>query len=146
MRVGQFLQNAGHRVISCRPEDTVQTAASLLTANRIGAMPVCDANGKLVGVLSERDIVRGLSERPAEVLRLLVSDLMTSNVITENTDTDMCDTMPVMAKNRFRHLPILDDGRLVGMISIRDSLAVQLQERELEAGVLRDNVIAARYR
>ncbi|HHI82461.1 MAG TPA: CBS domain-containing protein [Rhizobiales bacterium] len=96
--------------------------------------------------MSERDIVRGLSERPAEVLRLLVSDLMTSNVITENTDTDMCDTMPVMAKNRFRHLPILDDGRLVGMISIRDSLAVQLQERELEAGVLRDNVIAARYR
>ena len=146
MRVGQFLQNAGHKVITCRPEDTVQTAASLLHAHRIGAMPVCDAQGKLVGVLSERDIVRSFSERPTEILNLKVSDLMTSSVITESPDTDMCDTMKVMAKNRFRHLPIIDQGRLTGMISIRDSLAVQLQERELEAGVLRDNVIAARYR
>ncbi len=146
MRVGQFLQTQGHRVISCRPEDTAQTAASLLSSNRIGALPVRDANGALVGVLSERDIVRGMSENPAGVLNFKVSDLMTENVITASSDDEMNDLMKVMSNNRFRHLPILENGELIGMISIRDSLAVRLQESELEAGVLRDNVIAARYR
>ncbi len=146
MRVGQFLQQNQSRLISCRPEDTVQAAATIMSSNRIGAMPVRDINGDLVGVISERDLVRGFSDHPSGVLQFSVADLMTREVITCAPETEMSETMATMARHGFRHLPVVEAGELVGMISVRDSLAELLKERELEANVLRDNVIAARHR
>ncbi len=146
MRVGQFLQQHQSRVLTCRPEDTIQAVATILSSNHIGAMPVCDSAGKLVGVISERDLVRGFSDNPAKVLQFTVEDLMTRKVVTCAPDVEICDTMPTMARHRFRHLPVVDGEELVGMISVRDALGESLRETELEANVLRDNVIAARYR
>ena len=146
MKIAAFLEKHQPSIISCRRADTLQAAATLLYSNRIGAMPVVDSNGKLVGVLSERDIVSALSQRPHEVLKLYVRDVMSSPPVTANLDEDMCAAQRRMMHHKFRHLPVVDDtGNLKGMLSIRDALEVELRDKELEAAVLRDNVISARY-
>ena len=147
MKVREFLEKNQPRIIVCRRSDTLQGAATLLFTSRIGAMPVVDANGSVVGILSERDIVSALSQRPNEILKLKVGDVMSSPAITCNENDDMCDAMRVMMNHKFRHLPVVDNqGNLRGMLSIRDCFAMQLQDKELEANVLRDSFIAARYR
>jgi len=145
MKVGQYLCETQNRPILCRPEDTVQSVADLLTSHHIGALPVRDSDGRLVGVISERDLVRALSSNPAGVQGCKVIDLMTANPVTCTPETRMDEAMTTMAGRGFRHMPVVDGEAIVGMISMRDSLSVQLGERELEASVLRDNVIAARY-
>lgn len=146
MNVGNYLERAQQLVIACRPEDTVQSAATLLSAKRIGAMPVRNAEGRLVGILSERDIVRAFAQVSCDMNQMLVGDLMSRNVITCTPETTMAEASQLMSKHRFRHLPVLEDATLVGIISIRDALEVQLQGKELEANVLRDISIASRVR
>jgi len=145
MNVRTFLQQNQAQLLSCRSEDTIQTVAGILSSNRIGAMPVCNVTGNLVGIISERDLVRGFAEKPTILLNLLVKDLMTAKVITCDLEMEMGDAMAIMGQHSIRHLPVIEAGSPMGMLSIRDCFAVQLQERELEASVLRDNVIAARY-
>lgn len=145
MNVRSFLQQNQTQLLSCRSEDTIQTIAGVLSGNRIGAMPVCNATGQLVGIISERDLVRGFAEKPTILLSMLVKDLMTTKVITCDLEMEMGDAMAIMGQHSIRHLPVVEAGSAMGMLSIRDCFAVQLQERELEASVLRDNVIAARY-
>ena len=146
MKITEFLQNHQHKIVSCRRADTLQAAASLLYSNRIGAMPVVDSSGKLVGVLSERDIVSALSQRPSELMKLRVRDVMSAPPVTAQCEAEMDDAMKLMISHKFRHLPIIDEqGRLRGMLSIRDCLAMQLHDKELEANVLRDSFIAARF-
>lgn len=145
MNVRSFLQQNQTQLLSCRSEDTIQTIAGVLSGNRIGAMPVCNATGQLVGIISERDLVRGFAEKPTILLSMLVKDLMTTKVITCDLEMEMGDAMAIMGQHSIRHLPVIEAGSPMGMLSIRDCFAVQLQERELEASVLRDNVIAARY-
>ena len=146
MKVREFLEQNQPRIIVCRRADTLQAAATMLFTSRIGAMPVVDSGGNVVGILSERDIVSALSQRPNEILKLRVGDVMSSPAITCNENDDMCDAMRVMLSHKFRHLPVVDtQGQLRGMLSIRDCLAMQLRDKELEANVLRDSFIAARY-
>jgi len=146
MKVTEFLENHQHKIVSCRRADTLQAAASLLYSNRIGAMPVVDSTGRLVGILSERDIVSALSQRPHEILKLRVRDVMSSPAVTTQCEADMDEAMQLMMSHKFRHLPVVDaEGRLRGMLSIRDCLAMQLRDKELEANVLRDSFIAARF-
>ncbi len=145
MKVREFLEHHQQRMISCRRSDTLQGAATLLFSNRIGAMPVLDANGNLVGVLSERDIVAAFSQQAQDMMQLRVGDVMSSPPITCQLDDDMAQAMQVMMHHKFRHLPIVDEeGKLKGMLSIRDCLAMQLRDKELEASVLRDSFLAAR--
>ena len=147
MKVREFLEQHQQKTIACRRADTLQSASMLLYSNHIGAMPVVDSQGNLVGILSERDIVSALAQRPHELMRLRVSDVMSSPPITCNIDDDMCDAMRVMLSHKFRHLPVIDNqGQMQGMLSIRDCLAMQLRDKELEANVLRDSFIAARFR
>jgi len=147
MKVREFLQQQQQRTIACRRSDTLQSAAMLLYSNRIGALPVLNADGDLVGILSERDIVSAIAQRPQQLMSLRVSDVMSSPPVTCQVEDDMCHAMRVMLNHKFRHLPIVDAaGNLQGMLSIRDSLAMQLKDKELEANVLRDSFIAARFR
>jgi len=131
-------------VISCRPEDSVKSAATLLATNKIGAMPVLDDNGALVGLLSERDVVRGLSMPNLDIMRVHVADLMSRNPVTCDKEDSMEHAMKLMNRYRFRHMPVMDGDRLFGMLSIRDTLEDMLHEKELEANVMRDISIAAR--
>lgn len=132
--------------ITCRPEDTIQTAAILLHTKLIGAMPVVDAAGKVVGMFGERDIVRAFASRKPDVADMLVGDLMSKNVISCTTGTTVIEAMDIMKRNRIRHVPVIENDKLLGIVSIRDTLEELRQHAELEASVMRDISIAARAR
>jgi CBS domain-containing protein len=144
MKVREYLATVKRVIITCRPEDTIETAATLLATNQIGAMPVRDANGRIVGMFSERDIVRAFSQRGPEVGRLLVADLMATRLTVCTPEDTMVTARKLMKANRIRHLPVMDDGRLAGLLSISDVLEVILQDTDMEMHVLRDHVIAVR--
>jgi len=144
MQVKDYLAAIKRVIITCRPEDTIETAATLLATNHIGAMPVRDADGRIVGMFSERDIIRAFSQRGKEVQRLLVGDLMSTALIVCTPDDAMVTARKLMKANRIRHLLVMQDRRLVGLLSISDVLEVILRDTDMEVHVLRDHVIAVR--
>jgi CBS domain-containing protein len=144
MKVREYLSTLKRVVITCRPEDTVETAATLLVTNQIGAMPVRDANGRIVGMLSERDIMRGFSQQGTQIDRLLVGDLMAKKLITCTPDDAMVAARKMMKINRVRHLLVMEDDHLVGLLSISDVLEAILQDTDLEVHILRDHALARR--
>ncbi len=147
MTVDKVLNKLGQDLVTCRPEDTVETFAQLLARHRIGAMPVRDFNGNLVGIVSERDIVRAFAKKGGDDIRTLnVQDIMTDRVLTVEPSDTLERARQLMTKNGVRHLPVVKDRKIVGILSIRDMLETRLEETELERNVLRDNVIAARVR
>jgi CBS domain-containing protein len=146
MKIGMYLDRIGQKLISCDPGDSIQSVARALTKHRIGAMPVLQAGGRMVGIISERDLVRGFSEHATSVLGLRARDLMTRNVVTCGLDDTLSCACKLMKEHGFRHMPIVENGSVRGIISVRDLLEDRLKEKELEINVLRDTVIAARYR
>lgn len=144
MKVREYLATLKRVIITCRPEDTIETAATLLATNHIGAMPVRDASGRIVGMFSERDIVRAFSQRGKEVGRLLVGDLMATKLIVCAPDDTMVTARKLMRANRIRHLLVMEDDRLVGLLSVTDVLEVILHDADMEMHVLRDHIIAVR--
>ena len=110
------------------PDETISKVAAILSELNIGALPVCDQSGDLIGIISERDIVRGFSENGDKLSDLKVSNLMTSEVITCRLEDNVNEIMEVMNKCGFRHLPVLDDDRLYSIISSRDVMAAILEE------------------
>ncbi len=145
MNISDVIREQKNLVI-CRPEDTVQTAAVLLHTNFIGALPVVDAAGKLVGIFGERDIVRAFAARKPRLEDMRVADLMTVRVVTCTRATSVLEATALMKRNRIRHLPVVEDGKLVGIISIRDTLEILRRQAEEHANVMRDISIAARAR
>jgi CBS domain-containing protein len=144
MKVKDYLATLNRVVITCRPEDTVETAATLLATNHIGAMPVRDADARIVGMFSERDIIRGFSQLGRDVQRLLVRDLMSNRLIACSPDDAMVTARKLMKANRIRHLPVMDEGHLAGLLSISDALEAILQDADMEVHILRDHAIAMR--
>ena len=145
MDVQGLLKVKGDRVVTTYPEATIQTIAGRMTREGIGAIVVVSpADDRIAGIISERDIARALSEHGAELLKLHVADVMTRSVRTCTPQDSVKHVMTVMTHNRIRHLPIIDDRRLCGIISIGDVVKNRLQEKELEVNVLRDTCITAR--
>jgi len=143
MQVRHILQGKGRDVVAIASNATVCDAAKLLTEKRIGALVVRDKNGTLIGIISERDLVRAISKGGAPAFGELVSEHMTPNPET----CAECDTvemvMEVMTRGRFRHVPVLDgDMRLCGMISIGDVVKTRIAETVSEAAALRDYISA----
>ncbi|MDR3518371.1 MAG: CBS domain-containing protein [Azospirillaceae bacterium] len=138
MKIADLLVDKGRIVISISPGDTIAAAARLLLEKGIGAIVVRDRLGKLVGILSERDIVRGLALQGGVVTTLKVADLMTTAVTTGTPQDTVKDVMETMTLRRIRHLPVVDNGALIGVISIGDVLKSRLEERGQEVAVLRD--------
>ena len=146
MKIETYLESISQKVVTCRPEDTVQAIAELLSRNRIGAMPVCDEHNNLIGIISERDIVKALADHEGCVTDKRVADLMTNDVITARPEQTLDDAMSIMSRYKFRHLPVVKGRKVHGMLSIRDALEVNLRDAKLEAGVLRDLSLASRAR
>jgi len=140
MLIGQILAGKGRDVVSTRPDATIAEVARLLKAKRIGAVVVTDADGGLCGIISERDLARGLADRGAKLLDMRVSDLMTPEVVTCSPGDGLDKLMKQMTEGRFRHLPVIEDGRLAGIISIGDVVKHRLQELENEAHLLHDYI------
>ena len=135
--VSGVLKDKGHRVVTVSPNQTVASVAKVLTLNKIGAAPVIDEKDRLVGIISERDIIRGLSEHADAVLTLPAEQLMTRQVRTCSPADPLVGIMGVMTLQRIRHLPVIHDGALYGIISIGDVVKQRLDEVQFEVEELR---------
>ena len=142
MTVRSILNTKGHQIMSVEPDAKMTAAIKLLGEKKIGAVLVM-SQSRLEGILSERDIVRVLSERGAGVLDEPVSSVMTRKVVTcRETDT-VAELMETMTTGKFRHLPVVDNGKVVGLISIGDTVKRRVQEYETEQEALRDYIKTA---
>ncbi|HSU98798.1 MAG TPA: CBS domain-containing protein [Roseiarcus sp.] len=146
MRVADVLKSNRQSLATCIPEESIASICTRLSALNIGAFPVCDAGGALVGILSERDIVRAFAKEGARLADLHVRDLMTHEVTTCAQDATMIEAEKLMNRRRVRHLPVTDGSKLIGMLSIRDIMVWRQHEAQDEANVLRDAMIAVRNR
>ena len=136
----KILKEKGHDVYTVFKEISVKEVSALLAEKRIGAVVVTDQADTVEGIISERDVVRGLAQHGSSILDKKVEELMTKNVITHGLDDHIDDLMQEMSKSRIRHLPILDDGKLVGVISIGDVVKNRVEELEAEGNMLRDYI------
>jgi len=144
MYVRDILSTKGGRVTTIKPDAQISTTSKLLSQHRIGAVLVTDATDKIMGIISERDIVRGLASHGGAVSELSVTDLMTRDVRSCAPGDTISDIMVVMTTHRIRHLPVLEDGKLVGIVSIGDVVKYRLDEAKHEVESLRDYVLAGR--
>ncbi len=140
--VSQILAAKGRDVATISQERTVADAVALLRERRIGALVVTSIDQPLAGILSERDVVRALAERGAATLESTVADLMSAEVVTCTEETSVGDLMELMTTQRIRHVPVVDEGRVVGMVSIGDVVKARLDHLEGERRELLEYVSA----
>ena len=142
MTVAMILSNKGHNVTSVSAGDTLIQAVNELAPRKIGAVVVCDGNARVLGILSERDIVRALATSGAAALDNPVEQHMTTKVITCGEAATIDECMSAMTEGRFRHMPVVENEKLVGIISIGDIVKVKITAAVEEAEAMR-NYIAA---
>lgn len=143
MNVKTILAAKGGNVVSIEPTADLAAAAKLLSAHRIGAVVICGADLRIVGILSERDIVRALAERGAGALQETVGQVMTRNVATCGEEENISSIMERMTAGKFRHLPVIVAGRLAGIVSIGDVVKFRVGEMESESEALRGYIQTA---
>jgi len=142
MTVRSILDTKGHNILSVEPDAKLSAAVKILGERKIGAVLVM-SQGRVEGILSERDIVRVLAERGAKVLDEPVSSVMTRKVVSCRESDTVGGIMEMMTMGKFRHLPVIEDGRVVGLISIGDVVKWRVQEYESEQEALRDYIKTA---
>ena len=140
MLVDTILQTKGVVVHTLPESDTLADAVAVLNAHNIGAVVVTDAGGGIIGILSERDIVRQLGKSPTGALALRIGECMTRGVVTCARDTNIADVMERMTRLRIRHMPVSEGGDLIGIVSIGDVVKYKIEEAEHEAEVLREYI------
>jgi CBS domain-containing protein len=140
MNVAAILKYKGRAVMTAPPTITLLEVARRLAQRRIGAIVVIDGRGEVAGIISERDIIRALADSGSDCLQQPVGEVMTRQVVTcRETDT-LDELMAMMTARRFRHLPVLTEGDLVGIISIGDVVKHHVAEIEMEATAMRDYI------
>jgi CBS domain-containing protein len=142
MLVSQILKNKGDLVFTASPSETVAAAAALLHTRRVGAMVIVDTQDTVVGILSERDVVRVIAERGAAALSLPISSCMTADVVFATPNETVAQLFERMTDRRVRHLPVMKDGRLVGIVSIGDLVKSRIAETEAESENLKAYISA----
>lgn len=135
--IRQILDQKGWGSIVLSGNQTIPQVAKFLTARRIGAAPVVDDHGVLVGMLSERDVMRIVGEHGASITHQTAADVMTTLIASCTPNSTILDAMLLMTNKRCRHLPVFDDGALVGLVSIGDLVKARLEEAEFEVASLR---------
>jgi CBS domain-containing protein len=143
MTLKAILKGKPANVFSVTPGTSISRVVDVLAEKRIGAVLVVDEGGRLQGILSERDIVRNLASQAAGTLELMAADLMTKMPTTATPETSVVKAMELMTDGRFRHLPIIDNGALVGLVSIGDVVKARLMQQEHEVDSLRAYVAGA---
>ena len=143
MNVEQLLRDKGREVVSVQPHRTLAEAIRTLSEKRIGAVVVMGADGSLVGILSERDIIRALGELGGAALESAVSRSMTSKVVTCRPQTSVDELMEIMTTGRFRHVPVVENGRVTGIVSIGDVVKHRVAAIEAESKAMRDYIAMA---
>ena len=143
MKVIDILAAKGGDVIGIEPAATLEAAAQLLSKHRIGAVVIRGAGGRLSGILSERDIVRAVAREGAAALSFPVGQVMTRDVVTCDENDTCAEIMERMTAHKFRHLPVLRDNAIVGLISIGDVVKQRVEEIEHESEAMRDYIRSA---
>lgn len=143
MSVANILADKGRDVQTIQPHRTLAEAARILAERRIGAAVVTGADGSVLGILSERDIVRAVSEAGADALNEPVSRRMTAKVMTCPESTTIETAMEMMTSGKFRHLPVVQNGRLSGIVSIGDVVKRHIEKIEAETKAMRDYIAMA---
>src|SRR6516164_1780745 len=143
MTVSTILSVKGRDIFTIEPGATLTAAAKLLAEKRIGALLILGPDHRITGILSERDIVRAIAERGAAALNDPVSRSMTRKVSTCTESETIASLMERMTEGKFRHLPVVDQGRLVGIISIGDVVKDRLQEMERDSTAMHDYILNA---
>ncbi len=142
MTIKAILDSKGHTVASISGAASVHEAVAMLAERRIGAVPVVD-DGEVRGIFSERDVIYGLAKTGIEGMSGAVADVMTSPPVTVTSDTGVMVALSLMTRRRIRHLPVVDDGALVGFISIGDLVKYRIDRIESEAAAMRDYIQGA---
>jgi CBS domain-containing protein len=143
MTVKAILDAKGNDVVTIEATATIAAAAKMLAERRIGALLILGAQRRVMGIISERDIVRVLAERGGGVLEESVGTVMTRKVVTCTRSDTVGEIMERMTAGKFRHVPVIEDGRLVGIISIGDVVKHRLHEMEKESAALREYIATA---
>ena len=143
MKAEHILRRKGRRTITIAPDVPLKEASDTLSEYNIGALIVTTENEQVIGVLSERDIVRQISERGPVALRLSVEKVIDDEPATCTPDDNVKDLIEFVTRERVRHLPVLNDGTLDGIISVGDLLKTRMEEMETEKKVLRDRLMGS---
>ena len=141
MKVAAILKAKGTHVETTRPDTSLYSVIWDLKLKRIGAFVVSQDGSIVLGLVSERDIVHGLAEHGAKLLALPVAQVMTSPVVTCTPEDNVTALMARMTRYRVRHLPVIEDGKLAGIVSIGDVIKYRLDELEMEANILRETLM-----
>ena len=139
MKISAILATKGMNVITVRPEQSLREAIALLSMHNIGALVSVDERGKPVGIISERDIVRHAAQNE-DIFSASIEDMMTQDVVTGSPQDDLTAVLQTMTDRHFRHLPIVDEGKLVGIVSIGDLVKAQLNEYKGEIDTLQTRI------
>ena len=143
MRLSEILRTKGAAVVTIAPEATVTDVLATLAQHRVGALVVSTDGRTVAGIVSERDIVRSLAAHGPSTLELTAAAIMTSEVVTASPTASVDDVMATMTERRFRHVPVTEEGRLVGIVSIGDVVNAKLRALEIETEQL-TNYISGR--
>lgn len=139
MRIADILRNKGSRVATAAPTDPVPQVVARMSEYNVGALPVLDA-GRIIGIVSERDVVRRLHEDGADLLGRTAADIMTADVTTCSPRDAAVELAQVMTEGRFRHLPVVENGRMVGIVSIGDLVKARIDALESERAQLQSYI------
>jgi len=143
MTIARLIAGRSGPVWTIHADDSVADAIALLAERRIGALPVTDTGVDVVGIFSERDVLYSLRKIGPDLLTRKVRDVMTSPVISVSPDESALEALALMTKRRFRHLPVMDDGRMVAFISIGDLVKFRIERIEEEADAMRHYIQSA---
>ncbi len=137
MNIGHILKTKARGVSTAHADDSIQEIANRLAQRKIGAVVIVGDNGKVVGIISERDIIRLLAEHGGKALAMRADEGMTRDVVSCSRSSTLDEIMEAMTRGRFRHLPVIEDGSLVGIVSIGDVVKHHTAEVELEVTAMR---------
>lgn len=143
MAVAHILRQKGTSVVTVEPGDSVQTIVDMLARHRIGAVVVVDSHGGIAGIVSERDVVRAMAGDAAGVVSRTAKDIMTAKVRTCTPQDSEAELMQLMTEHRIRHLPVVANGRVAGMISIGDVVKLRIESMEAEANQMKTYIASA---
>ncbi len=137
MTLANILKQKGSFVHSMLPTARIDAVVALLAEHRIGAILVRDSIDQLLGILSERDVVRSLAANGARTLEMTAGQLMTPNPVSATSGTSVVEAMEIMSKGKFRHLPVINDGKILGLVSIRDVVKARVDQQAYEVDSLK---------
>jgi len=142
MTIGRIIEGREASILTCEANRTVEQAVAMLAEHKIGALPIVEGSA-VIGIFSERDVIYKLSKLGTQALQLLVRDAMTTPAITVTSSTGALEALSLMTRRRMRHLPVLENDRMIGFVSIGDLVKYRIDKIQSEAEALREYIQTA---